>query len=295
MENLDLDINNYSLKDILNLFNLSSDYDADDLKRARKWVLKTHPDKSNLDKEVFLFFTKAYNMMVKVFNFKNKTEKKVVNSEYTSSDIDHIERNEELLKKRLAGKSRDDFNGWFNKMFDKCHEDKETRGYGDWLKSNDDVMNIKAKNMNEFNRIFKSKKKETRELALQSNMNEKMYGTSSISSSMIDDNEQQVYSSDIFSKLKYEDLKKAHKETVVPVTEEDFYNKERFDNIDQYLRYREKNKAGVLGMEESKRILQQENMQNETVSTQRAYNMLMQDKQMNKRNNLWWKNLKLLE
>ena len=39
------------------------------------------------------------------------------------------------------------------------------------------------------------------------------------------------YSSDIFSKLQYEDLKKAHTETVVPVTREDFENKERFNTF----------------------------------------------------------------
>ena len=33
------------------------------------------------------------------------------------------------------------------------------------------------------------------------------------------------YSSDIFSKLNYDDLKKAHTETVVPVTNEDFENR----------------------------------------------------------------------
>ena len=111
---------------------------------------------------------------------------------------------------------------------------------------------------------------------------------------MIDDTES-VYSSDIFSKLKYEDLKKAHKETVVPVTEEDFTNKKRFDNVDQYLKYRESQKGKVLDLNESKNILHNRSVENEKVSTQRAYNLLMEDKTMQKRNKLWWKNLKLLE
>ena len=111
---------------------------------------------------------------------------------------------------------------------------------------------------------------------------------------MIDDTES-VYSSDIFSKLKYEDLKKAHKETVVPVTEEDFTNKKRFDNVDQYLKYRESQKGKVLDLNESKDILHNRSVENEKVSTQRAYNLLMEDKTMQKRNKLWWKNLKLLE
>ena len=38
---------------------------------AKKIVLKTHPDKSGLDKAVFMFFVKAYNMLVSVYKFKN--------------------------------------------------------------------------------------------------------------------------------------------------------------------------------------------------------------------------------
>ena len=55
MEQVDLDINNYSLDDILSLFNISHEFTHDDLKTAKKMVLKTHPDKSKLDKEYFLF------------------------------------------------------------------------------------------------------------------------------------------------------------------------------------------------------------------------------------------------
>ena len=47
----DLDITNYKLQDILNLFNLTLDFNEDDLKQAKKITLKTHPDKSKLPKE----------------------------------------------------------------------------------------------------------------------------------------------------------------------------------------------------------------------------------------------------
>ena len=52
-----LDIHMYSLKDILDLFDLDYDINIDDLKRAKKKVLMTHPDKSRLDAKYF-YFTK---------------------------------------------------------------------------------------------------------------------------------------------------------------------------------------------------------------------------------------------
>ena len=291
METMDLNIENYNLNDVLNLFGLKHDFGEEQLKHAKRIALKTHPDKSGLDKSVFMFFVKAYNMLVSVYKFKNKTEKEVVNKDYTDKDIDYDDRNIELLKMRMKGKSRDDFNKWFNDMFDKSNIKQKDNGYGSWLKSDEDITKSKAKNMAEFDKIFRKKKEMGRQMILRNKVQDLSYygkGT------MIDDSES-IYSSDIFSKLKYEDLKRAHKETVVPVTEEDFTNKKRFDNVEQYLKYRESQKGKVLDLNESKNILHNRSMENEKVSTQRAYNLLMEDKTMHERNKLWWKNLKLLE
>jgi len=291
MESLDLDINNYNLSDILNLFNINHDFGEEELKHAKRIALKTHPDKSGYDKEVFLFFGKAYNMLYKIFVFKNKTGKKVVDIEYDHNDVG-VEKNPELLKSTLKGKSKDDFNAWFNRMFVDSQESEKTDGYGEWLKSNRDLMNKKAKNMTEFNEIFKKKKRESRELVI----NQQVQDLSYRGGNFIDKGDADYsYSSDIFSKLKYEDLKKAHVESVVPVTEEDFTNKKRFDNVEQYLQYREQTKGKALTKFASKKLLDERENENEKLSANRAYNLLMEDRKNNERNKLWWKNLKLLE
>ena len=69
MSELDLNIHNYDLRDLLNLFKLPVNFDGDDLK-SQLMMLKTHPDKSNLDKKYFLFFQKAYNKVKQVYEFK---------------------------------------------------------------------------------------------------------------------------------------------------------------------------------------------------------------------------------
>jgi len=291
MESLDLDINNYNLSDILNLFNINHDFGEEELKHAKRIALKTHPDKSGYDKEVFLFFGKAYNMLYKIFVFKNKTGKKVVDIEYDHNDVG-VEKNPELLKSTLKGKSKDDFNAWFNRMFVDSQESEKTDGYGEWLKSNRDLMNKKAKNMTEFNEIFKKKKRESRELVI----NQQVQDLSYRGGNFIDKGDADYsYSSDIFSKLKYEDLKKAHVESVVPVTDEDFTNKKRFDNVEQYLQYREQTKGKALTKFASKKLLDDRENENEKLSANRAYNLLMEDRKNNERNKLWWRNLKLLE
>ena len=54
------------------------DFNADDLRRAKKIVLATHPDKSKLDKEYFLFFSKAYKVLLEIYQFKSKIINEVI-------------------------------------------------------------------------------------------------------------------------------------------------------------------------------------------------------------------------
>ena len=66
---LDLDVDNYSLDDLYNLFNISNNnsnqvLDEHSLKGAKQIVLKMHPDKSQLDSKYFLFFSKASRVIL---------------------------------------------------------------------------------------------------------------------------------------------------------------------------------------------------------------------------------------
>jgi hypothetical protein len=49
----------------------------------------------------------------------------------------------------------------------------------------------------------------------------------------------QEYSSGLFSSLQYEDLKKAHTESVIPVTMEDYDNKKKYSSINEMQMFRD--------------------------------------------------------
>ena len=57
MENFDLNLDNYGLDDLLTLFHVNYNLDENEMKKAKLIALKTHPDKSGLPKEVFMFFS----------------------------------------------------------------------------------------------------------------------------------------------------------------------------------------------------------------------------------------------
>jgi hypothetical protein len=73
--NVDLNIENYEFDDLLNLFNLSYNFGEDEMKRIKLVVMKTHPDKSGLDKKYFLFFQKTYKMLLEIYYFRGKRKK----------------------------------------------------------------------------------------------------------------------------------------------------------------------------------------------------------------------------
>jgi hypothetical protein len=71
---MDLNLDHYTLEDLLKLFKLPEQFTEADLKEARKRVVAVHPDKSGLDKEYFIFFHKAYSLLSSVHSFKRKAQ-----------------------------------------------------------------------------------------------------------------------------------------------------------------------------------------------------------------------------
>ena len=145
--NIDLNIDNYELDDILNLFKIDYDFNHDDLKRVKRYVLQTHPDKSKLSKEYFLFFTKAYKIIYAIYNTREKREKS------TTYILNEDDDNKELLKKVSK---KEDFNKIFNELFDKLNV-KEDNGYGDWLTSDED-MDYSETSKQDLHRTIENKK-----------------------------------------------------------------------------------------------------------------------------------------
>ena len=285
---MDLNLDNYELEDLLNLFKLDYDFDIEQLKQAKKIALKTHPDKSNLPNEYFIFFSKAYNIIYKIYNFRHKRLKKVENVDYKTEDMSESEQIS-LLEKLKKFKTVKDFNKWFNDVFEKVKINDNT-GYGDWFKSNDGVDNDKITNMSQMNDAFEKKKKASKALIKHEGIKE-MNDNAGYDLT----NNVKSYGTNVFSKLKYEDLKKAHTETVVPVTMDDFYNRKRFDNLDTLKKYRNANTDEPLSLSQSKQYLNTLKKQEDVVNTNRAYNLLKRDEEIENSNKKFWSHLKQLK
>jgi hypothetical protein len=281
-ENLDLNIENYNLNDLLNLFKLNTNFTEEDLKNAKKIVLKTHPDKSKLDKKYFLFFSSAYKILFQLYNFKNRIESK--NTEYY---VEEDENNKLLIEKVLK---KENFNEWFNKEFEKINI-TDNNGYEEWLKSEEN-MDYRITTKNNMERDIYEKKKELRSIAKR----EEIKSIQELQdNNILGLNQVEEYSSDIFGNFRYEDLKKAHLESVIPVTEEDIDERNIFNNLEQLNKHRNIQNLTPLSLKQANKYLHDIKNNDEEININRAYNLALENEKNNKVNNEWWKKLRQIK
>ena len=290
---MDLDISNYDYEDILKLFNISKQFTTEDLKNAKKRVLASHPDKSGLDKSYFLFFSSAYKILFNIYNFREKHSSLTNLNNYNENyNADKDEVNELLIHKIMTTKSTQEFNKWFNEQFNtmKISNSYEENGYGDWLNSSSSEEIVKCTDLNSMNKIMEEKKK-----VLRTQMLIKKRDISEFNNNQYCDltnSKPEDYSSGLFSKFQYEDLKKAHEESIIPVTNED--NISNYSSYDDIKLKRTQQSIVPMKNEEANKYLNKSKEDENNISSMRAYNLFKQDEINKKNNDKFWNNLKQL-
>jgi hypothetical protein len=291
MEGLDLNIHNYDLNDLLSLFKLPFQFKEHHLKDAKKMVLKIHPDKSGLDKEYFLFFSQAYKYLLKIHQLRQSGT--TTNTDYQKDDLWSTEHSI-LIDGKIKSMNQEEYAGWFNDTFEKMRlkDDAEETGYGEWLKSEEDVVNDKITSTGQMNEYIQNKKKQLRELVVHQDFQDMNMNTEG-QFDLVRETPGN-YGSSVFDKLQFEDLRKAHCESVIPVTEEDFHQRKKYTTVDQLNRARTQdmveNRDQWISKHDS--MLKETNNREEDVNIQRAYKLMNQDEVMRKNHDRFWTDLK---
>ena len=293
----DLDINNYSLQDILNLFKMSDNFNEEEIKNAKKIVLQTHPDKSRLPKEYFLFYQQAYKMLFSIWEFKKKGDinKNNENVDYSSlKDEDKSILLNNFFENNEGLKESNKFNNWFNKHFEdnKIYNENEETGYGEWLQSNEDVDNHQNVSMTTMGEIFSTRKAEMRSLVVKKDIED--YTTNNINSSNLTSDAPCNYDSDLHSSLAYQDLHKAHHESVIPVTDEDYHNTMKFRNMNEIMDYRNNQDTRPLSEQQALDYLANKEKGEDGKATKRAFKLAQEMEENKSKNSDFWKTIQLL-
>jgi hypothetical protein len=276
--NLDLDVSNYSLDDLLSLFQISSDLTEDEMKHAKKMVHMTHPDKSKQPKELFIFFCSAYRMLHAVYKFRGQVNKDgCVSTQYDSG---HGEKEQPLID--FA--NHDEFNKRFNELFEKHKSEYDSNdGHGDWLGK--EIEETMASTRDEMEEAIAERKKNLRALVVRDKV-ECLYegmGASTL------DEEGGFYGSSGNGGLHYDDVRHAYTETVVPVTEEDL--RVEYRSVDELQRERKSTLIGALENSDHEALRRQAEKEEGDSSMRRAYRLARDDEKMRKANDEWRSNL----
>lgn len=294
MSDLELNLDNYSLVELLNLFHLKKNYNEKDLKEAKMMALKTHPDKSGLDEKIFIFFKKAYDRIERIYKFRKRNKQNMYNAEYTDTLEDITNPGEKELLKKIHGKSVKDFNSWFNEMYEshvKIKDLDKGGGYNEWFRSNNDEEETEKVSLNDFGNFFNDRKKRQKALVIHEGVQDMYVNTGGSSLN----NNVESYSSAMFSKLPYEDLKKAHTETVVPVTKEDYENRKKYNNVNELRQYRKNQNVQAYSEEQSNILLRKKRDMESEMAVNTAYDLMKESEEAERSNKSWWKSLKQLD
>jgi len=289
-ESLDLNIENYDLNDLLKLFKLSPTFGVNELKQAKKQVMLTHPDKSKLPKEYFIFFVKAYKYLHYIYDFKCRYNTCETDYEVLTDDSS---TNKTIIEKACK---QQNFNEWFNKMFNEYTLEKEDDGYETWLKSEQENT-FHVENASQLHSSFnKFKEKHVTTLVKKEEITDTYNSLSSGGSDICNRSKQDYTCGDVFSKsLQYNDVKKAHTESFIPVTERDFSERRKYNSVFELNHDRETQQFNIPSMEQSRQFIKSKENREQEIANENAYRLLQQHEQQEALNKKFWKNMNLLK
>lgn len=191
----------YELSKTLELFGFLTieDVTLDSLKKSFKTrILEAHPDKGG--------DTDSFDTLLHSYVYLTETIQRISGGRATLQNIlspDELKRSDEMINRFFEEFQNDEFNQQFEK------QKKETHGYASWLKSDEksDVELVKI-NENDLNKVFeKTFKSESKSIILHPEAMAYVSG-SNLGTSLIDN--ENCYTSDIFSKPVYTDLYSAY-------------------------------------------------------------------------------------
>jgi hypothetical protein len=248
MSNHNLNISMYSLEEILGLFDLTYDIDLDGIKRAKKKVLMLHPDKSRLSSDYFIFYKHAFEIIVRYYEEQTRHNRKTSSESTIYSQINETDKN---VKRTINEIKPKDFHKKFNELFEKNASVKPDSGRNDWFKNDEPLYNnLENVSVHNMGRAFDNIKS-----VVVRNTDIQTLGGGG--TSLYDDDTDDSYvTCDPFSKLKFDDLRKVHKDhTVLAISERDYESVKKYSSMDHLIQERGRDKLTPMEKNDSEKMM----------------------------------------
>lgn len=256
-------LSDYSFTDIMNLFELKFPITLTDMRNTKQAVLKMHPDKSRLPPEYFLFYKKAFDVIVDYYNNENKMNQEVIKQSYKDRSSDFFQDDRE--ERPFMNANIEEFQHTFNRLFEENQIKSKNPPREDWKKESfAPPPKVGGQHFN--HRQFTDIKKQIREKDLVVYRDIRELHHSIGGSNLYDEDEAEetdrLIESEPFAKLKYEDVNRVHyKETILPVGLDSDFQKVPTRTIQELNTLRQKQPLDPIGEMEARRLLAEKESQ----------------------------------
>lgn len=262
-----LDINHYRLDEIYALFGCTRDtISMETLKKAKHRVLMTHPDKSGMPPDYFIFYKKALEVIATDYVEMHRLEQsdtQMKKLEQNGYEYMHGGGEEEERMRMVASKvsTGERFSKDFNRIFEEQMQQKIDESRNDWFRNDQAIYDTSRVTKNNMTQSMEEIKRQQRAMTRYTGGVREMthhIGTKLYDATDGEDAEDIYITGDPFAKLKFEDLRRVHKdETVFQVSESDYNNVKSYKNMEEYGRARSSQKFEQLSKDQGERILEQ--------------------------------------
>ena len=263
MSSYNLDIETYTFQELLNLYDIPDiqHLNSTTLNLARKKCMTIHPDKSHLPGEYFIFYKRAYDRIQSMFETHCKEERSVPihNIDYHVDDIDAPS----TIIAETTKTNNENFQQKFNALFEQ-HIQKpggKITHTNDWFTDTSEPkipLPVDVKSTNDISKALQSFRQSSESLAM---IQFQEIAPSFTGSQLFDshnntnDSFHGYITCDPFSKLKYDDLRRVHKDQpILPVSEHDFRGN-RYSSADELSKARSQQILNPLEKAAAEKIL----------------------------------------
>jgi hypothetical protein len=227
-----------------------------------------------------------------IHQFRARSIHSNIHIQPTKYIIEHqveTENENELIKDLVKNKN---FNKIFNELFEKhrLKDESNDNGYGEWLKSSDDDFKDEqtASSLQEMHSAIDKRKHLVKSIIVHRDFEDISNIDSSPSSDIVSD-KPEYYQSNLFSSLQYDDLKRAHVESVIPVTLADYENREKYKGRDELKLKRDMDDISnkPLSISQAKDFLHKRQSLTDQNDVLRAFKLAKQDEESRRLNHSW--------
>ena len=252
-----LNLQMYGFLDILALFQLErvTTLTPEHMKQAKNMVLRMHPDKSRLTPDYFIFYKRAFDIVQDFYQQQTKVEQPIPEKEQTY--VPHQGKGignglnkatDAHVKGMISKMENKEFNRTFNQLFDdnmqNVERQKKDQERSQWFRNESDSNDWggKVTSKGDLHTKFEDIKQSqaSQHLAMYRGVQTMRASSTVGGGNPYDDddaateNPGEYITTDPFSKLKFDDLRKVHKDqTVFAVSERSFDQMPQYKNVGQ--------------------------------------------------------------